>query len=91
MTHLTTPEMRGVGGRRALLAWVLVCDGCEQEVWQDGEDPAYATYTPNSWHANGDGTHACPDCVSRAATGHTVGCLLVGGPDHCQTPDICNL
>lgn len=81
--------MRGEGGRYALLAWVLTCDTCGTECWNDGAQDQYARYVPDPWHTNEDGTHACPDCQSRAATGHTVGCLNVSGPDNCASPTVC--
>lgn len=91
MSHSPNPQMRGEGGRYAGMMWVLTCDGCGHECWNDGDKPEYARYVPDGWRINQDySTHACPDCLSRAETGHTVGCLSVGEPDDCVSPGACS-
>lgn len=86
MTHLPTPELRG-SGRLHLLAWILVCNTCQHECLQDGTDADYATYVPDGWESHPDGTHTCSDCLSRAATGHTLACLA--HPADCMSPAAC--
>ena len=58
----------------AALCWVLRCDTCGHECWNDGANPAYATYVPDAWRTNPDGTHTCTDCLSIDATGHPAAC-----------------